>query len=123
MSNELKRLQAERKRVNERIGAIEMAARDKENTALVGRCFKFRNSYSCPEKPSDYWWLYLVVLKAAKGGLYTFEFQTDRHGEFDIKPRGFHYNIGDDYQQISRTEFDRAWKQTRKEIASLVTVP
>jgi hypothetical protein len=25
---------------------------------LVGKCFRYQNSYSCPKTPKDYWWMY-----------------------------------------------------------------
>lgn len=25
---------------------------------LVGKCYRYRNSYSCPQTEADYWWLY-----------------------------------------------------------------
>lgn len=53
---------------------------------LVGKCFKYRNSYSCPEKPSDYWWLYRHVIGVTTdSNLMVHQFQTDTYGELTVK--------------------------------------
>ena len=31
------------------------------NSLQVGRCFKVRSYYSCPQGPKDYWWQYRMV--------------------------------------------------------------
>ncbi|MGB1226239.1 MAG: hypothetical protein ACPHCN_19145, partial [Mycobacterium sp.] len=36
--------------------------RREENDDLVGRFFVYRNCYSCPDGPEDYWNLYTAVL-------------------------------------------------------------
>ena len=119
MNEELNRLKTEHKRINERINAIETAARNKENAVLIGKCFKYRNSYSSPGKPSDCWWYYSIILEAADGGLYAFEFQTDKNGDINIKPRSFVYGVLEGQNVIPRKEFYSAWRQTQKHIASL----
>ena len=42
--------------------AIEAAEENAFASKLIGRTFKSHNSYSCPTEPSDYWWLYGIVM-------------------------------------------------------------
>jgi hypothetical protein len=54
---------------------------------LIGKCFKYRNCYSCPEKESDYWWLYVRVLSVDTDGYASgVSFQHDSRGHLEIKP-------------------------------------
>lgn len=66
---------------------IEIQERIKENLALVGTFYKVRNNYSCPEKKSDYWWLYIHVIGIDKetGWLLTRQIQKDKYGEVSFR--------------------------------------
>lgn len=37
---------------------------------LIGKCFKFKNSYSCPVKKSDYWYAYSKIVSIRPDDLY-----------------------------------------------------
>lgn len=96
--------------------------RDKEtlaaSKALVGKCFKYHNNYSCPEKPIDYWWLYIKVVRVGDYWPVTFEFQTDKHGHITIKTNDCCVITGKDgYVPITSREFDAAWAKVQKKIA------
>lgn len=70
----------------DKLWRIEADRRRKENGPKVGKTFRTRNNYSCPEKPSDYWWLYAKVTRMDEGGLlYATTFQTDRYGQITIQ--------------------------------------
>lgn len=54
---------------------------------LIGHCYKYRSSYSCPEKQSDYWWLYIQVLKIESADfccVNTFQKSSDGHIRFEF---------------------------------------
>lgn len=105
---ELKRIA---KSAGDEISRIEVRERVAEANSLLGRCFKYRNSYSCPEKPSDYWWLYLRVVGVDKfGGLECFEFQIDKYGDLSVRPKRHAYLSITGYTTIRLTEFSRAWE-------------
>ncbi len=59
--------------------------------SLVGKCLVYRrNSYSCPEKKSDYWDVYRRVLDCIYDGEWDFyfiveDFCTDSYGKSEIK--------------------------------------
>lgn len=113
-------LKSEARKINEKISRIEHDARATENKQHIGRCFKYRNSYSCPEKPSDYWWLYIRVTGLLKDGSVEYtEFQIDKYGEVTIKAKKQMYWVRDGYRPISKSEFDRAWRRTMEKIKSI----
>lgn len=96
-----------------KIGKIQDADRYQENKKLEGKAFKYRNNYSCPQKPSDYWWMYIKVLKVTKDFIDTHEFQTDQYGQItiDLRKRHYRFLFGADARiEIKPAEFDRAWK-------------
>ena len=48
--------------------------------------WKFRNSYSCPEKESDYWWVHRQITDTTPDGyLDGIEFQVDQYGTLTVK--------------------------------------
>lgn len=71
----------------EKVWKIEAAERYEKAKGLLGKCFRYRNSYSCPEGEKDRWWLYMRVTEVAKDGWLTvFSFQTDKNGAIEIVP-------------------------------------
>ena len=119
--SELETLQAEARRIGQRIDRLQTQQRAAENRALIGSCFKYRNSYSCSEKPSDYWWLYLRVTGTdGSGNLKVLEFQTDKYGEVTIKPARIVWSrLSDGYRPIKQVEFNKAWRAVQKRIAGI----
>lgn len=39
--------------------------------AMIGKCFKYKNCYSCPESEDDYWWKYTKIASIEKDDLYV----------------------------------------------------
>lgn len=81
------------------------------NRQKLGTCWKYRHSYSCPKEESDYWWAYLRVtgIKTSMKHFETFEFQTDCHGDHDIRHRQFAYLTG--WIECSEEEYQQAWNR------------
>ena len=105
-------LRAKRAELDAAIWKQEAKERDRKNAKLVGRCFKYRNCYSCPEKESDYWWLYRKITRVEDGSLRAFEFQIDSRGEFEVRPDKF-VGLGDNgsgWTEIRGDEFSAAWE-------------
>jgi len=87
-----------------------------------GRCFKTRNNYSCPEKPSDYWFLYTKITSVKKADIYDtrangpashytgWSFQTDKYGRVNVEKevRGYIHSLD---KEISEKEFKSAWNK------------
>lgn len=111
-------LQADFVRARRALEKIEAAERLAENKKLIGKCFRVRNNYSVPAKPSDYWWLYTKVIGADAYNLKVFQFQIDKDGRIDINQRELYRRVSD-YQPITTDAFTRAWKSVQKRVAKL----
>jgi hypothetical protein len=118
MSDSIERLEHNARVATAALSRAKQRVHDAENQAVVGKCFKYRNSYSCHEKPSDYFWLYLKVVKAAGGRLETFTFQTDNRGRFEVETRSNLYHINEGYREISGKEFQSAWDKLMSRLES-----
>jgi len=104
----------------EAISKIETEKRRKAHAKLVGRSYRYRNSYSCPEKPSDYWWMYTKVTSMDDDGyLRGLQFQVDRDGNIMIEFAHYLYHhLNGGYEPIKTVEFDRAWEAMVEKIIS-----
>jgi hypothetical protein len=70
--------------------AVISAAEDSERAAInkshVGRFYRYRNCYSCPETDADYWWLYIAVTGVDEyGNLQGWSVQTDKDGKLTLE--------------------------------------
>jgi hypothetical protein len=116
--DELEKLNAERARINNRIWAIEGKRRAAEHANFLGKCFKYRNSYSCPQGDKDRWWLYAKVISVdARGEVKAFQFQTDKYGKLAIEASyRITHSLGG-YIPITAGEFNKAWRAVQKRVA------
>lgn len=96
---------------------------------LEGRFFKKQNNYSCPEKKSDYWWLYTKVVSVKPQDVYLsgsgvashfsgWTFQTCKYKNVTIEKnaKGYVQNLGD---EITEKEFNKAWNDMLLSLAKL----
>lgn len=83
------------------------AAKRAAMVGFVGRFFKYRNCYSCPSKPSDYWWLYGAATSVdGCGWLKGWTFQRDRDGGVRVEPTASLTNGPESgWEEIDATEF------------------
>lgn len=107
MSN-LEDLKKQEKAIREEVWALEQIESEKRNAALVGRCFRYRNSYSCPE-PWEKWWLYVKVTGVRGNYLETFRFQDDLQGHIEIESQSWSSPnlVG---EEITLEEFQAEWQ-------------
>lgn len=108
MSDDLAQLERQRAEINERIDEIQTAKAERVSAALVGRYFKYRNNYSCPESDEDYWWLYMKVTGFDGSRLSGYSFQRDSDGKSFFDPAATTYNHLSGYEEITAQEFIRA---------------
>lgn len=110
---ELTRIASE---AQEKLAAIKYAGWRKDNAPKVGKTFRYRNSYSCPEKPSDYWTMWAKVTRMGEDGiLYATQFQTDKYGNVDIKfDQCIHH--AQYYTPCPKAEFNKAWRALLKKL-------
>lgn len=99
---------------------------DRENaerfSGLVGKCFVYRNCYSCPEKPGDYWNSYCQVRSITGSYADVMEFEIDKDGMIRI-----HHNrcvpanmLGSSWQPITLPQFKRQMNRCLKATARIL---
>lgn len=95
--------------IKEQIDERELAPKRR---ALVGKCFRYRNNYSCPVKPTDYWWLWTRITGLDGASLMCLQVQCDKYGKIIIETcsipsfNGTMREAG--YQPVTRQQFKRA---------------
>ena len=95
---------------------IEEAESAKVNQALVGKFFKFRNSYSCP-KPNEYWWLYMAVTGLSdEGNPLTWNFSKDIYGKIEVEVDQLRPSVSSGYIEIKAKEFYKAYESLMAEL-------
>ncbi len=131
-NKELQKLESEANKIREKIDSI----KEKEIFEKVipflksfrNTSYKGRNNYSCPEKPSDYWWLYVKILDFVQDsdGYVHFvveKFQTDKDGQcyFEIFNEYTYHDMREPmshYTKISNLEYEKQRAKFFKEIVS-----
>ena len=95
---------------------IEETENMKASKALVGKFFKYRNSYSCP-KPNEYWWLYTTVTGVTEeGNPLAWNFQKDIYGKVEVESDMFRPSLSAGYTEISAQEFWKAYDEIMFEL-------
>lgn len=114
----VKKLNAEILRLRNEVADIEAPYEQQRAANYVGMCLRTRNNYSCPEKPSDYWWLYVKVLRADEhGALRCLRFEVDKDGAVRVEPNDFFMvQTLESYEPISPDEFTRQYAQMLKHL-------
>lgn len=113
--NELRR---KRDALDDQIREIERAREEKELSALVGRCYRYRNSYSCPQSDDDCWWLYTRVIGVEDGALKAFRFQDDKRGKLETEcVSAWGSTLG---EEISPAEFQDALRAHADTLAKMI---
>jgi hypothetical protein len=115
---ELKELERQRAKITNRIGEIERERDEAESAKFIGRFFKYRNCFSCPEKESDYWWLYFKVTANESRWSKGFDFQRDRDGRVSTDPVALRVlSNNDGWVEITKGEWDAAWSDCLRRLA------
>lgn len=102
----IEELKAQRDALQKKISELEVATRQASNADFLGRCFTFRNRFSCaPHGQCDTWTVYFKVLALNGTGFTTFQFQRDPTGVVTIEPSRYCPNIGGNVTEITPEEF------------------
>jgi hypothetical protein len=83
---------------------------------FVGKHYKYKNSYSCPESETDYWWLYVRVKEIKDYHLVCQTFQKDKYGKIMIDLNSEMHSIDNNYILCSKEEFDSSFERIMIEI-------
>lgn len=120
MKKTMEQLRAEQAKAANAIQELEAEKRRGENGPMVGKFFKTRNSYSCPEKPSDYWWLYAKVTKMDKSGhLSIVQFEIDKYGHLSMRQDNYRWHMAD-WQEIKPAEYRAAAVKAKARLAAVI---
>lgn len=82
--NKLKEIIAKGDKARTTLYNIESKEEENRNKNLVGKFFKFKNSFSCPKTDEDYWWLYIKIVKVDGSYLKCIQFQKDIYNKIKI---------------------------------------
>lgn len=105
---ELEQLRKIQHQTGEKIRKLLATKMLEDNGRFVGKYFKYRNSYSLPQTPDDYWWLYSHVVGISKDGMMEVTtFQNDKRGRIEIEMRacGTDATLG---EEIDQSEYEEA---------------
>jgi hypothetical protein len=114
-----KKTDAEIRKHQDALEGIRIQRRREENKGLVGKCYRYKNCYSCPESEADYWWLYVKVLEIAPDGyVKAVLFQIDKEGMANVKHK-LESNM-DRYDLITKKKYERELGEFLKHVYELV---
>jgi len=98
-SLEAKRLKLEAKRLKEDMPALKKK--------YLGKCFKYKNCYSMPSKPSDYWWLYIKITGIEDNNYFrAMTFEDDGKGRIEFEINKWH-SLFDKHIPITFKEYKK----------------
>lgn len=116
MSKTKKQWERQRSEAADAIHEIEAKERAERNASLVGKCFRYHNSYG---GGYEKWWLYARVIGVDEWGQpLLFKFQTTSSDEIQIEPAARGPAI-DMYEPISNPQFFAAWQALQLRIADM----
>lgn len=124
----LTRLEILNREISERVeerDAILSAQLDAQLDPLLGKHYRYRNNYSCPEKPEDYWYTYARADYHQGRTFYGRAFQTDSNGSFRFDLEYSFYPANEDmgWEEISAAQFAAAFaEQSNRLTVGFVTL-
>ena len=89
------------------------------NAGLIGKTFRYRNSYSCPGEGSDYWYLYKIVKDASGSNLICSWFQKDASGRIEMDFDVLSPTLYSGDEEIPPAMFWDEWRKLQSEIAGI----
>lgn len=79
-----------------------------ENSALVGRCYRLRNSYGTGRK----WWRYICLVRLDGDRHFrAVVFEETSSGMFVCESKAWENGPHSGHEEISAAEFDRQWNR------------
>ena len=105
----LKILRKQMHNIRKEVDKLEEAEWKREHDALVGRYFKYHNSFGSGDK----WWLYMSVTAIQGHSIKGFQFERASNGEFRVKPDDirFSFSLAEGWIEIDLAEYKEAWNE------------
>ncbi len=125
IESKLLELENKRKKINNEISRLEIK-QEKSNIDIYkkkyeGKFFKYKNSYSLPEKKSDYWYDYYYVIKVkGKREIEVFLMYKDSRGIISFENDKTAGSIISRCQKISRSVFMKKYESFQSQIKKQV---
>lgn len=94
---------------------IDDKERAERNAGLVGKCFRYRNSYG-GDRPK--WWIFGRVVSLQEGYLTMFDFETTSDGTISITPSNTRLSI-EGWEAIDSNTFDFHWNELFGRLAKM----
>jgi len=91
--------------------------KEKALKEFVGKCYKYKNCYSCPQEEKDYWWLYIYVKEIKDGYLTCQTFQKDSDGKITINLNDTISNVSDRHILCGKAIFNLEFEKIMVEIS------
>ena len=100
-------LEVERVKAMDRLSEIKAAEAYQRNIDRIGLCFKYRNSYSCPQDEADYWYIYakIIGVDVKSANPVVARFEVDIRGRIEIRQEIWTYE-GAGWSMINAAEYD-----------------
>lgn len=115
--NNKKRLESQIQKLRDKLGKITDAEQRAAQEKLVGKCYRYRNSYGAGGK-SD-WWLYVGIHSLdPENGLRAIHFQKDCDGRFEVETNHYYINVLNGYEEIPTNDFCKAWLEFQSNLAA-----
>lgn len=97
--------------------------------SLVGKYFKLKNCYSCPENDSDYWYSYYKIISITPNDIFyhgdaiscrctVVLFEEDKHGVIRFDPS--HITYVHMLEEISKAEYENAFKLIMNKLTNMM---
>ncbi|MDD5358353.1 MAG: hypothetical protein PHX80_04350 [Candidatus Nanoarchaeia archaeon] len=101
------------------LSKLEDKETEKRNSKLIGKYYKYRTCYSFPNDESDYWYIYMLVVKSKGASLYGWRFETDKYGKIEIdfccELNGYDPIQG--WTEITSDIFRKEWRKVESNIS------
>lgn len=117
MSEEVNRqheLREQIRELQEELYPLEIKEKQTSNAALVGRCFKYNNSYG----GGDRWWKYARVIDAGDHWPVAIAFQHTTRDSIEIEVNKCFMRL-DGWQEIPEAEYRAAWQALMQGVAKM----
>ena len=98
--------------LQEELNPLEVKERQEKNASVVGRYFKYHNSYGSGED----WWKYLKIVSEGEYWPIGIAFQHTSRDSVEIETDKTVTSIGG-WEEISQAEYENAWQGLMKQIA------
>lgn len=101
----------------EEVRKREELKKEKALKEFVGKCYKYKNCFSCPQEEKDYWWMYICVKEVKDGCLVCQTFQKDKYGKITINLNDKISSMNDNYILCGKATFNLEFEKIMVEIS------